>query len=141
MGTATSVIAYITPPVALVFIPTAAAVLFLAACVAGKHRGRLSPAQNCQHLVSALCIAIFTVGIGMWLYPGPLMPYELHAVQPDGTLAPTPPTPVLEWLIIGLATLSTAGLSIYVVALYIAARDLLQILDGPARQIRIRARE
>jgi hypothetical protein len=53
---------YITPPVALVFIPTAAIVLLLSACFAGKLRGRLSPAQNCQHLAGALCVAVLVIG-------------------------------------------------------------------------------
>lgn len=121
------IMSWITPPVALVFIPSAVAVLTLAAYCAGKLRGRLSPAQNCQHLVGALCIALFVVGIGMSLYPGPLTRYELHVVQPDGTLAASPPTPMSYWfLIIGLTTFSAVGLCWYVIAVYAAARDLLR---------------
>jgi hypothetical protein len=117
---------YITPPVALVFIPTAAIVLLLSACFAGKLRGRLSPAQNCQHLAGALCVAVLVIGIGMSLYPGPLEPYWF--VASDGTLvSPADLAPTSEWITtIGLLGFSVVALCCYLAAVYVTGRDLFQ---------------
>ncbi|OWM01221.1 hypothetical protein B7435_16790 [Mycolicibacterium peregrinum] len=114
-------LAYLTPPVLLFHVPLAAVVLLVAAYTLRRRREGLAAQQKLRLLLLGLGTAVFIVAVGMWMFPGPILPFGFSAPGEAADAAST--TDWIVHLIGPLGIVLAAGCS-YAIAVWGVGRDL-----------------
>ncbi|WP_454231309.1 hypothetical protein [Mycolicibacterium fortuitum] len=114
-------LAYLTPPVLLLHVPLAAAVLLVAAYALRRRRGGLAAQQKLLLLLLGLGTAVFIVAVGMWMFPGPMLPFRLSAPGEAVDAAST-----TDWLVhlVGPLGIALAAGCFYAITVWGGGRDL-----------------
>lgn len=108
-------LAYLTPPVLLIYMPLSAIVLLVAAYgLRGRYRRRgIPPEQTLTDLLLAGVAAVAIVVVGMCMFPGPVRPFRLSSM---GEVAEVDVPSVGDWLVHLVAPL---GFTLAAVCLYV----------------------